>query len=333
MSHGVGLGARREGLAVRRWSTQDVEPHQALAYWRDSVCQAILELGVECPAGERFQARLEQCVLGPAQLNLVHATAQQVARTRRAIARSPQAAFHLLQLRAGHCELEHRGRSAVMHAGDCVLVDSTEPHTVRCPVPTRCLLVQFPRPWLLAWLPAPESVAGRVLRPRSGWSFALSAAIANLRPEEVEGLSLPRGVLAEQVAALLALAAGRTAPLPTRRDELRARLMRALHDRYHEPGLSPAAVALALGISKRYLHFLFATLGTTFGGELLRIRLERARRVLIDERFGEVPIGEIAARCGFAEPSHFARCYRRRFGSAPAAYRSARRRGWSPLAP
>ncbi len=333
MSVGVPTDTQSDDLGVRSWSTQDVEPRRALAYWCDSVCHAILELGVDCPAGERFQARLEQCALGPAKVNLVQATAQRVARTRRAISRSHLTTFHLLHLRAGQFELEHGGRSMVMHAGDSVLVDSTEPHFVRCPVPTRCVVVQFPRQWLLAWLAAPESLAGRVLRPQSGWASALSAAVANLRPEDIECLSLPRGVVAEQIAALLALAGGRTAPQPSRRDQLQARLIRALHDRCHEPGLSPAMIALAEGISKRYLHFLFASNGTTFGEQLLRVRLERARRLLSDERFSDVPIGEIAARCGFAEPSHFARCYRRRYGSAPGAYRTASRRLSLPLAP
>ncbi len=332
MNVSVRTGAPREDLGVRSWSTQDVEPHRALAYWCDSVCHAILELGVDCPAGEPFQARLEQCVLGSTKLNFIQATAQNVARTRRAISRSDTAVFHLLHLRSGQFELEHRSRPVVMHAGDCALLDSTEPHTVSCPVPTRCLVVQFPRPWLLAWLPEPEAIVGRVLRPQSGWSAALSAAVANLRPDDIDRLSLPRGVVAEQIAALLALAAGRGAPQPSRRDQLQGRLVRALHDRYHEPGLSPAMVAQENGISKRYLHFLFANSGSTFGEQLLRIRLDSARRLLSDERFADVPIGEIAARCGFAEPSHFARCYRRHFGAAPGAYRSALRRRSVPLA-
>jgi AraC-like DNA-binding protein len=91
-------------------------------------------------------------------------------------------------------------------------------------------------------------------------------------------------------------------------------------------------VALAQGISKRYLHFLFACMGTTFGEQLLRVRLDRARLLLSDERFGGIPIGEIAARCGFSEPSHFARCYRQYFGSAPRAYRSGLRRQPVPVA-
>lgn len=311
---------------VRSWSTLDVEPRRALAYWCDSVSRAMLELGVEGLASEPFAARLEQCSLGPATLNFVEATSQIVARTRHAIARNRVAVFHLLHLRMGQVELACVGRSAVMRPGDCVLLDSDEPHSARCPAPTSCLIVQFPKSWLRAWLPAPEAIIGRVLRPRGGWPAALCAALGMLKPEDLDCLSLPRGVVAEQIAALLALAAGRPVPPLSRRDQLHASVLRTLRDRYHEAGLSPVVVAAAHGISKRYLHFLFASAGTTFGEQLLHVRLDRARSLLTDERFADLPIGEIAARCGFCEPSHFARCYRRQFGLAPGAYRGTLRR-------
>lgn len=332
MKVGVRAQTRQPSLAMRRWSTEDVEPCEALDYWRDSVCQAIIELGVEAPQDESFQARLEQCALGPATLNLVEATRQSVARTRHAISRSRAAVFHLLHLRAGQFQLEHGERTTVLHPGDCVLVDSTEPHAARCPVPTRCLIVQFPQEWLRAWLPAPEEIIDRALRPQGGWSSALAAALGSLRPDNLDALSLPRGVVAEQLAALLALTAGPVAPDPPRRDQLHRHIVRTLHDRYFEPSLSPGAVAAAHGISKRYLHLLLARAGMTFGEELLRVRLARARQLLSDARFGDVPIGEIASRCGFADPSHFARCFRRRFGSAPGAYRMALRHSPRPLA-
>jgi AraC family transcriptional regulator, positive regulator of tynA and feaB len=326
MSVAVQPSASHADLGVRSWSTLDVEPRRALAYWCDSVSHAMLELGVECPETEPFEARLEQCSLGPATLNFVQATSQIVARTRNAIARNRVAVFHLLHLRAGQVELACAGRSAVVRPGDSVLFDSEEPHSVRCPVTTRSLIVQFPKNWLRAWLPVPEAIVGRVLRPRSGWSSALGAALGNLQPEDLDCLSLPRGIVAEQIAALLALAAGRPVPPLSRRDQLYARVLRTLRDRYHETGLSPVVVAAAHGISKRYLHFLFAGAETTFGEQLLHVRLDRARSLLTDERFADLPIGEIAARCGFAEPSHFARCYRRQFGLAPSAYRGTLRR-------
>ena len=283
----------------------------------------MLELDIESARGECFRARLEQCALGPATLNFLWATSQQVIRSRDAISRARHAVFHLVHLRSGRFRMEHCGHTAELHAGDCVLVDSSEPHFVSCPQPTSCLIVQLPQDWLRAWVPAPESLLGRVLHAGGGWAAALSTAVDNLRPDTLDGLPVPAGVVAEQIATLLALAGGPVQPAPSRGEQLYVRLSRALRDRYHEIGLTPAAVATDLRMSVRYLHMLFARRQTTFGEQLLKVRLERARDVLGDPRFAEMPIGEVAASCGFAEASHFARCFREQYGSAPSIYRAS----------
>ncbi len=317
------VGAPGVPTPARCWSTQDVPPRDALSYWCDSIGQVMLELDIQAagqPAG--FKAQLDQYSLGPTTANFLWATSQSVARTRTGISRSRDETFLLVQLREGQFEFERMGQATLVTSGDCILMDSRDRYEVRCPQPTRCLILQLPPQWLRGFLPRPEVVAGRVLRPGTGWGSALAATVAALQPEELTQLALPPGVVAEQVAALLALAAGKAGGGDTSRpDQLNVRLDRALRDRYHESGLTPAAVAQDLGISARYLHYLFAKRSTTFGRELLRARLERARDLLSDRRCADLPIGELAARCGFAEPSHFARCFRGSFGVAPTDFR------------
>lgn len=326
MTPRVEVGAPWVSSAARCWSTQDVQPRDALAYWRDSIGQVMLELDIEA-SGRGFSAQLDQYGLGPATANFLRATSQSVARSRRCISRSIQEAFLLVHLREGEFEFERHGQTTLVRAGDCVLMDSRERYEVRCPQPTSCLILHLPPQWLRGFLPRPEAVAGRVMRPDRGWSAAVSAAIAALQPTEMSQLALPPGVVAEQVVSLLALAAGPVVGTGVSRPEqLNGRLYQALRDCYHEIGLTPAAIAGELGISARYLHHLFAKQSTTFGKELVRIRLERARDLLRDRRCADTPIGDIAARCGFAEASHFARCFRSTFGFAPSDYRRRLRR-------
>ncbi|HEU5443318.1 MAG TPA: helix-turn-helix transcriptional regulator, partial [Steroidobacteraceae bacterium] len=102
---------------------------------------------------------------------------------------------------------------------------------------------------------------------------------------------------------------------------LQERLMHTLRNRLSDPDLTPAAVASAHHISVRSLHYAFAGAGTTFIRELMQARLARAREMLSDPRLTDVPVIELAARCGFADPSHFARRFRRRFGLSPVAFR------------
>ncbi len=53
----------------------------------------------------------------------------------------------------------------------------------------------------------------------------------------------------------------------------------------------------------------------------MRLRLEAARRLLADRRWAALTVTEVAARCGFAEPSHFARRFRLAYGLGPVEFR------------
>lgn len=312
-----------EGSARQRWSTTDVESRHALAYWVDTVCKSFLEIDIDSPDRSRFQARLDQAEFGPATLYLIEADTQTVRRTPARIAHSRYAGYFLLRLCAGQLRFQQYGRESCIEAGDCVLVDCNAPYRLECLPTTRSAILRFPRDWLRNWLPAPENVAGRPLRSGAGWSAALSAALANLDTDSDQELALPAGVVAEQIAALLALAAGPQTNAAKGSEKLLHRIRRSIHERCQESGLTPGAIAQEHGISKRYLHHLFAQTSTTFGSELMRLRLEAAHRLLSDRRYTALTVSEVAARCGFLEPSHFARRFRKAFGLGPVEFRAA----------
>ena len=315
-----------ERPARQCWSTADVDSRHALAYWVDTICKSFLEIDIESPARDHFHGRLDQSDLGPATLYLVEADTQTVRRTPARIAHSRYAGYFLLQLRAGQLRFQQYGRDSCVEPGDCVLVDCTAPYRLECLPATRSVAVRFPQDWLKNWVPAPESLAGRPFRSGVGWSTALSAALANLDTDGPE-LALPPGVVAEQIAALMALAAGPDVHATRGSEKLLKRIESTIRDRCQESGLSPGAVADVHGISKRYLHYLFAQADTTFGNELMRMRLDSAQRLLSDKRYDALSVSEVAARCGFLEPSHFARRFRKAFALGPTEFRAARARG------
>lgn len=305
----------------QRWSTDEVDPGRALAYWIDTVCDRFLELEIDTPLRERFSAQLEQAQLGAATLNVISADTQRIQRTRAKIAHSRYPAFFLLQLREGQMRLRQRQQEAFLRAGESVLIAGTEPYELECPEPTRALVLRLPEHWLERWIPHAEDLTVRVLAG-AGWNAALNAALSSLEVRDIEHLALPGSVVAEQLAMLLVLAAGREPQAPGPR--LLQELLRTLRDRLHETNLSALVVAAQHNISKRSLHYAFARSGTTFNEQLMQLRLERAQQLLGNPQFAEVPISEIAAQCGFVDPSHFARRFRARFGQAPLEARRSR---------
>jgi DNA-binding LacI/PurR family transcriptional regulator len=80
-------------------------------------------------------------------------------------------------------------------------------------------------------------------------------------------------------------------------------------------------VAAAVGLSPQALHTQFLKhLGHAPGEEIRRARLVAARRLLQDSRLS---IAEVAALCGFNQPSKFADFFRRCSGLSPRDWRKA----------
>lgn len=100
------------------------------------------------------------------------------------------------------------------------------------------------------------------------------------------------------------------------------KLGRLLDRRHADPALDAAALAAGVALSERQLQRkLRALTGLTPGDCLRDYRLQRAHeRLLAGER-----VGEVAAVCGFASPSHFAACFRARYGCTPSEARERAR--------
>ena len=96
--------------------------------------------------------------------------------------------------------------------------------------------------------------------------------------------------------------------------------------------LTAAAIARRLGVSVRTLESLFKrALGLGPGTYYLRLRLQAARRLLLDTRLS---MQDIAVRSGFASHSAFSRVFRQHYGVSPSTYRRAQHGGRSsPPAP
>ena len=85
--------------------------------------------------------------------------------------------------------------------------------------------------------------------------------------------------------------------------------------------LALAALGNRANLSPAHLQRVFkAEIGESPKAYVTRLRVERAAFCLLAH---ESPVGEIAASCGFQNAETFIRAFRRRFGKAPSAYRSA----------
>ncbi|MCR6474803.1 helix-turn-helix domain-containing protein [Variovorax sp. ZS18.2.2] len=316
--------------AIHAWSTDAVPPPQRLDYWIGAICEGFLEMDVTSTEAGAFGATLESVPLGPIGVNRVRGTAQDVYRTRRAIAHSRNNYYYLLCKTDSPWVAVQEERSARMLPGDVVLVDSRRCYAFHLPQSADTLSLELPTAWVESWLPDAGDLVARRIDGRSGWGGVLSAFAQQLTPELAAKPPLTPALLTDQLGGLLSLAFGQQAPIaPMTPDQggraaLRQRVLDAIRERHAEPGLTAAGVARELGISERSLHRCLAGGATTFATALTGFRMQVARRMLADARFDRLSVAEIGFRVGLCDASHFVRQCRRHLGRTPGELRRLR---------
>ena len=93
-----------------------------------------------------------------------------------------------------------------------------------------------------------------------------------------------------------------------------------------DPGLTPASVAAALGISARQLHRLFEPSGSTFARYVLRERLLRCRDTIAGATGTGRSVIDIAFGWGFNSMATFYRAFASEFGGPPTVLRGLSRK-------
>lgn len=97
---------------------------------------------------------------------------------------------------------------------------------------------------------------------------------------------------------------------------VRDRIWRGLGDRWR----GEAGVAADLGVPRRTLQRHLAREGQSFRGLLEEARLELAQRLM---RHSELPLADISAALGYAEPAVLSRFFKRRTGQTPTEWRGS----------
>jgi AraC-like DNA-binding protein len=309
-------GATRD-LIMRRWSTNFVPAEQAFDYYASSMQQALVPMSLQCRSRVDFHAMAEATDLGQLELLRMVGNAHRVARGPSEIARSERHLYHLFINRLAPWRLVHRGASQI-RAGDAVLLDSAQPHELEVDA-YELINVTMPVQFVEQWLPEPSRLAGRPLARFAGRSAPLASFVSQLTPEFVIGrCPLPEHALAEQIGALLMLAASEleldeSAPRASERT-LHSRIVDLLHQRFAETELAPSDIAHSLGVDERTLHSVLALHGETFTTLLLRHRIHEADRIESSSHGRDLAPDALARSAGFRDARRLASARRNQTG-------------------
>lgn len=174
---------------------------------------------------------------------------------------------------------------------------------------------------LLMDMPAPRELPASAAVRVSSMDPRLTDAVARLlraAEDATEARVLGPGLVREVLFRVLEGDQGDALRHIARRDGQAQRVARAIRfveRHYHEP-IDVASIARSAGLSPSRLQHVFKDVTALSPIQYLkRLRLHRARLLMIGEGLGA---GEAAFRVGYASPSQFSREFKRQFGLTPS---------------
>jgi AraC-like DNA-binding protein len=222
-----------------------------------------------------------------------------------------------------------RNQEAALGEGDAILMTCAETAWFRRSM-GRSTGICVPRSVFAHVTPAIEDKAGKVIPRHSEPLRLLRGYVSSLEDDDALATPELRHLTVSHVHDLLVLALATVGDRSVRaaRNGLKAArlaaIKRYIDERLSGGDLSISAVALAHGITERYLQRLFEAEGITFSLFIGHQRLARAHRLLRDPRRSDSAISTIAYECGFGDISHFNRMFRRLYGLSPSELRGDR---------
>lgn len=232
----------------------------------------------------------------------------------------------------GREKLSQMGLECEVGPGEMYVLTSSENYTTQIHDNSHNVTIKVPASYMRERIPSLDTIFARrnianvglvpVVSQLALQTFRLASSSDSDVLKHVEANILDLICLAVETHSLEDIHESTTEALS---DVTLQRLSAFLSCHFRDPDLSPDDAAASLRVSVRYVHKVFHMNGTTFGRELLALRLREADRML---REGSVksksllPIAEIAYACGFCSQSHFSARYKQHFGITPSECRS-----------
>jgi AraC-like DNA-binding protein len=318
------LGARLRSMPeIREISTANVAPARRHEYWQEGA-RTIGGMHTRSASPDRFDGHAKAVLLENLKFGRVIVSPNEACWTRDLMRITGDSFFRLVLQRRGTAEIEQGDARFILRPGEWTLLAASCPHTIRCSEPMEELVVIVPGSTVVSRIrefserlvgshPADTGV-GRVFFHFAHSVLEYLGTNSSVVDDHLDGAG------AALIRALLESRLGEQVG-PSRR-ELRIEEARVyICDHLCDPSLSVQRVADAMGVSKRYVHSLFA--GSQSVHSLIwESRLQRCARDLARPEMLATSILKIALSYGFSCSAHFSRLFKAHYGVSPREYRS-----------
>lgn len=307
-----------------RWQTTAQPETGSFRKWADDLAQAFvrLEPTIWNPHAP-FHGQIEQRAVGDIQISRVSASGHKVNRLAEHIRTSGRdVCFINLQI-SGRGITYQRHRELVSSPFDLVVVDTTEEFWITHRSDFDLFSLELPR----ARVPDALLRNGGCPSGRSAVHKEIASALfsyASLALLSANSSAMSGEMISDHVIGLLncfsSLEEQDEEP-QTDADAKRVAMLSYLNRHLEEEDMGADKIALAFGITPRYVHKLFSATGKTVSEHLCVLRIERAKSLLCHTGASRLSITDIAFNLGFRDISYFNRRFKQLTGVTPSEFR------------
>jgi AraC-like DNA-binding protein len=303
----------------RIWATESVAERERLAFWREEVGGFLGIVADRAAQSELpFCGRATAWAGGAFRRVRYEATAHVASRGRAQIARTVWDGYWVYRESGPGAAFVHGENEFVSRSGGLAVADADLPFEMRPQSRSDHDVWLIPKARLDPYLPRLGGPVSLNMAGAGGLD-ALSVGFLDTVNARMDTLSDTEADHAVDILCrLVGVACG--AALPEQKDAVRAarlgQIKRYVDQHLAEPGLTPARVAAALGMSVRSLHLAFEPSGTSFAEHVTRRRIQECRAAL-ERPAAARSITDVAFAWGFANLTTFYNAFRREFGAAP----------------
>lgn len=223
-----------------------------------------------------------------------------------------------------------------LREGDLALLHSQSYVHLRPHRKLGCTIIGLQQAAVGYWQALFSQVSDQTFCADSGWARLLSVYLREMNEsfmERIADVPTDQTVCLETILSLAVMMFGQRLQyggpnvVPDRRSLARHRLYSDitvwLYANFARHELTGETVASEFDISVRTLHKLFSEFNgnTSFAAFLNKIRMQNARKMLRDSSMHHVKIGDIGWLCGFADPAHFGKVFKKFHSVTPRQMR------------
>ncbi len=310
----------------RSHSTDQLPAGARADHWNAVIAQVYFPLDLTFRDAAHFEGRLDHRVVGNVSLSRLQTEAMQYERHSRHIRDTSEEQYLITIPRRSPVEFHQLGRDVRCDPGGFILERGDEPYRFSYGSANDLCVLKIARAHLSERLRDPDRYCALVFDGRDGLGglFTSMAMQVQSLGDDDQGSA----VLGRQLTELVALALDRSAEVdlgagsPVRMAH-RRRAEAFIRRNLANNAMAPDAIAEACGISKRYLHELFADVNCTVSQYIREQRLLAARDLLQMPNPGQM--SDVAYRFGFSDQAQFSRLFKAMFGQTPSTFRAGAR--------